>query len=187
MLHAYLSAFAFLVLLFFSITGLTLNHPDWLAGRRPAEQVRSVRIPRAEVERAMRTPASAPRVLADAIGRASPLIGRYASGDIADGQVLIRLEGPRGVSDVTLTLATGKAEVATRRATALAMLNDLHRGKAVGAGWRLLIDLSAGLFIVLSALGYVLLFSLRLRLPLSLALTAASLILLTGAVLLFAG
>ena len=29
--HGYLSAFAFIALMFFSATGILLNHPDWIA------------------------------------------------------------------------------------------------------------------------------------------------------------
>jgi hypothetical protein len=188
MLHGYLSAFAFLILLFFSITGLTLNHPEWLAGRRSPERTVVVQVPRIEIAQAMQGPAStAARALARSVGHVTPLVGAYASGDIADGQALIRLEGPRGVTDVTVTLATGQAEVTTRRATAVAMLNDLHKGKAAGRVWKLVIDASAGLFILLSLLGYVLFFSLRLRLKLSLILTGLSLALLVGAMMLLVG
>ena len=186
MLHAYLSAFAFLALLFFSITGLTLNHPDWLGGRRPPEQTRVVRIARADIDQALKA-ASPPRALAEAVSRVTPLVGPYASGDIVDGQALLRLEGPAGVTDITVTLATGEAEVATRRAGFVAMLNDLHKGKAAAPGWRLLIDTSAVLFIVLSVLGYVLFFSLRFRLPLSLFLTGISLVVLVAGAVLLAG
>ena len=37
MLHAYLSAFAFLALFFFSATGILLNHPEWFERYQPAE------------------------------------------------------------------------------------------------------------------------------------------------------
>lgn len=186
MLHGYLSAFAFLILLFFAFTGLTLNHPNWLGGARPSEQTRTVQLSGVDIGQAMHSP-SPPRALAAVVGRLTPLVGAYASGDIADGQALIRLEGPPGVSDITVTLATGEAEVVTRRATPIAMLNDLHKGKATAAGWRLLIDISAVLFIVMSVLGYVLFFSLRFRLVPSLILTGLSLVVLVAAAMLLVG
>ena len=31
-LHIYLSMFSLAVVLFFSVTGITLNHPDWFFG-----------------------------------------------------------------------------------------------------------------------------------------------------------
>jgi len=182
-LHAYLSAFAFLALMFFSATGLTLNHPEWLAGRRAPEDVRMVRVP-ADAVTAARAAAEPERALGAAVARVTPVVGGYASGEILDGEALLRFEGPAGTTDVTLSLDTGEAEVASRRAGLVAMLNDLHKGKAAGPGWKLLIDVCAVLFLVLSVLGYVLFFSLRYRLKLSLILTALSLVVLVGAAVL---
>jgi hypothetical protein len=185
MLHAYLSAFAFLALIFFSVTGLTLNHPEWLAGR-PREEVRKVHVPKAEIETALTAP-EPERALAAAVGRRAPLRGRYASGEMLDGEALLRLEGPSGVTDITLTTATGEGEVSVRAASAVQALNDLHKGKAAGKAWSWAIDVSAVVFILLSVIGYVLFFSLRLRLKPSLALTAVSLALLLGVFWLFVG
>jgi hypothetical protein len=36
-LHIYLSMFGFATLIFFSLTGITLNHPDWLLGTAKRE------------------------------------------------------------------------------------------------------------------------------------------------------
>jgi hypothetical protein len=33
-LHLYLSMLSFLAVLFFALTGLTLNHPEWFGGER---------------------------------------------------------------------------------------------------------------------------------------------------------
>lgn len=184
MLHAYLSAFAFLALIFFAATGLTLNHPDWLAGRRPPEAVVMVNIPKDQLDTALKT--SDPGLaLAVLVGRLTPLKGHYRSGEVVDGEALLRFEGPSGVSDVVIQTATGETEIGVKAATAVQVLNDLHKGKAAGKAWSWLIDLSAILFIAMSVLGYVLFFSLRFRLPLSLALTGVSLVLMLGMFWLF--
>jgi hypothetical protein len=178
MLHAYLSAFAFLALLFFAFTGLTLNHPTWLA-QRPGEQVRHVAIPKAEVDAAMRT-SDPGRALGAAVARLTPLKGRYASGEVLDGEALLRFEGPAGSSDAAVQVATGETEVGVRPAGLVATLNDLHKGKAAGGAWRWVIDISAVVVILLSLIGYVLFFSLRFRLRTSLILTGLSLAALLG-------
>lgn len=178
MLHAYLSAFAFLALLFFAVTGLTLNHPTWLAGR-PNEDVRHVQIPKAEADAAMRTSDPA-RTLGAAVARLTPLKGRYSSGEVLDGEALLRFEGPAGSSDAAVQVSTGETEVGVRPAGLVATLNDLHKGKASGAVWRWVIDVAAVVVILLSLIGYVLFFSLRFRLRTSLILTAVSLAALFG-------
>jgi hypothetical protein len=173
MLHAYLSAFAFLALIFFAFTGLLLDHPDWLQGKAHDRDLKIV-LPPAVLAAAQRAhdPSAA---LALEVGRRVHLIGAYKSGDVEDGQANLRLEGTKGSSTVLVDLKTGEADVTVERATAVSVIEDLHRGKNAGPAWRLVIDLSAILILCLSMIGYVLFFSLRFRLRTSLILTAVSL------------
>lgn len=183
MLHAYLSAFAFLALIFFAATGLLLDHPDWLQGAKPAERETVVRLPAAELAAARASPDPS-RALAAAVGRRTPLVGAYKSAETEAGAALIHLEGVRGVSDIDLDTATGEARVTLAPATAVTVIGELHRGRKSGAAWRWVIDLSAALILALSLIGYVLFFSLRFRLRTSLILTATSLLVLAGVFLL---
>jgi hypothetical protein len=103
------------------------------------------------------------------------LQGAYASADIDGGEAFLRFAGVKGSSDVRIDLNSGAARGEVRQADALTVLNDLHRGKNVGRAWRAVIDISGIVLLLLSALGYVLFFTLRLRLRIALALTAVSL------------
>ena len=184
MLHAYISAFAFLALMFFSVTGILLNHPTWLEGEAPAEQSVTAQIPGADISAALKA-ADAPRALAEAVTRRVKLRGAYKSGELLDGEAMLRLEGVTGATDVILNLETGLAEATIQSATATSIVNDLHKGANAGAAWRLLIDATAVLVLALSLIGYVLFFSLRFRLKTSLVLTAASLAVFLGVYLAF--
>jgi uncharacterized protein len=174
MLHAYLSAFAFLALIFFSLTGVLLNHPDWFAQPRPAAQEIAIALPLAEVQAAARAndPALALAALAQ---QHADLRGEYRSGDLIDGEALLRFEGATGDTDVAIDLARGDATATIQPADAVTVLHELHRGTKSGAAWRALIDITAYLVLALSLIGYVLFFSLRYRWKTSLALTALSL------------
>ena len=174
MLHAYISAFAFLALMFFSVTGLLLNHPTWLQGAPPAEQSVTVQIPGGDIAQALKA-ADAPRALAETVTRRVKLRGAYSSGELLDGEAMLRLEGVTGATDIILNLETGLAEATIQPATATSIVNDLHKGTNAGAAWRLLIDITAVLVLALSLIGYVLFFSLRFRLKTSLVLTGVSL------------
>ena len=88
MVHGYLSAFAFLALIFFAGTGLLLDHPDWLQGRAPRERVAVARLAPAELAQARRA-ADPDRALAAAAVRRLPLLGAYKYGSDEDGQALI--------------------------------------------------------------------------------------------------
>jgi hypothetical protein len=178
MLHAYLSAFAFLTLIFFAITGLLLDHPEWLQGKSHETEIK-LQIPAAELAAAQRAPDPS-KALAATVGKMTRLVGAYRSGEVQDGQDDLRFEGVKGASTVLIDLKTGQADVTVERATALSVIGDLHRGKNATLAWRMVIDASAIVILALSVIGYVLFFSLRLRLRTSLILTALSLLAMVG-------
>jgi hypothetical protein len=179
MLHAYLSAFAFLALFFFSATGILLNHPEWFENYQPAERHVAFTLTPAELAAAQASKDRG-RALAAAAARHAALPGAYLSTDIDGRQALVRMEGPKGASDLTIDLATGKTDGRLTRPNLMAVIQDLHRGKNSGTAWRWVIDLSAWLVLGLSLIGYILFFSLRFRLKTCLILTAASLAVLIG-------
>lgn len=184
MLHAYISAFAFLALMFFSVTGILLNHPEWLQGKPPAEQSLTGQIPSADIAAALKTP-EPPKALGEAIDKRIKVRGAYHSGEMLDGEAMLRFEGATGATDVILDLETGQVEATVQPATVTSIVNDLHKGKNTGAVWKLLIDLSGILVLLLSVIGYVLFFSLRFRLKTSLILTVVSLAAFLGLYLAF--
>lgn len=172
--HGYLSAFAFLSLMFFSATGILLNHPEWLAseGAKP-EEIRFA-LPQADVAaaRGASDPAQALAALVDARGAVG---GIYTSGEIDGDEAYLRYEGVTGNASLVVDLETGQVEATRQKPDAVTVLNDLHRGKNVGEAWKLFIDISAALFLILSLIGYILFFSLRYRLVQTLVLTGISL------------
>lgn len=182
--HGYLSAFAFLALTFFAITGLLLNHPEWTTakGERPAaEQKLTLSAAELKSAQAAKEPG---RAVATLVGKHIALLGEFQSGEVVDGQAMLRLEGVRGSSDIAVDMETGEAEVTVQKARLVDTLNDLHRGKNAGAAWKAIIDASAIVVLALSLIGYVLFFSLRFRLRTSLILTGLSLAGLLAVVLL---
>jgi hypothetical protein len=174
MLHGYFSAFAFMALLFFSVTGILLNHPEWFASYEPAEHQASVTLSRAELDRALASQ-DAGRAIAATVGARTPLHGDFSSADRMGDEMLVRLDGPKGASDLNANLVTGEVRARVTTASLTSILLDLHRGKNSGVAWRWLIDVTGGLILLLSVIGFVLFFSLRFRLRNSLILTAAGL------------
>ena len=173
--HGYLSALAFLALIFFAITGLLLNHPEWTASKsEQSERETKVRLAPEDLRKAEAAP-DPTRALAQAVARRTPVLGRFQSGEVVDGQAMLRLEGVKGATDVMVDMASGEVEVSVKRARLIDTLNELHRGKNAGAAWKAIIDISAIVILALSVIGYVLFFSLRFRLRTSLILTGASL------------
>ena len=181
MLHAYVSAFAFLSLMFFSVTGVMLNHPEWYESLEPHETVRAIQLTPDQVAAARAAPDPSKALVAE-IGRQGVLPGALSSGDVMGDRALIRLDGPKGSTDIDVNLATGAAKVRIDRPSAMLIIQDLHRGKNSGAPWRWIIDITAYLVALLSVLGFVLLFTLRFRLRTSLVLAALSLVAMVAVV-----
>lgn len=177
--HGYLSALAFLALIFFSVTGIMLNHPEWFSAEPGESRQYEVVLPADRLVTALATEDAA-RTIAEIAEASTPLVGAYSSGEITDGSAMIRFEGTRGSSDLSIDLQTGRTEVTIAQASTSRILQELHRGTSAGTVWRLLLDVTAALIILLSIIGYVLFFSLRFRLRTSIALTGASLAAMAG-------
>ncbi|GAC1370091.1 MAG: PepSY-associated TM helix domain-containing protein [Aquirhabdus sp.] len=170
--HAWLSAFAFLSLIFFAGTGLFLNNTDWFASK-PEQVNLQINIP-AEVLAQAKTIENPAPLLLDAIRKAAlphVLSGAFKSSDLVDGELNMRLAGAKGQTDITVALETGRAEITVKPASVLSTLKNLHKGRNVGSIWKLVIDISAILILILSIAGYLLFFSLRKRKAISLWLT----------------
>src|SRR5665213_4131011 len=172
--HGYLSAFAFLALIFFSATGILLNHPDWLSEDVSAPRTVVAVLPADGVASA-RHVKDVGRALAALATTRLPIVGAYSSADIDGRQAFLRYEGVKGSSDVTVDLKSGASTARIHRADILTVMDDLHRGKNVGKVWQWVIDLLGVVFLLLSVIGYVLFFAMRFRLRTALALTALSL------------
>ncbi len=182
--HGYLSAFAFLALIFFSASGILLNHPEWLSDAAGPVQNISGAVPATALAAARKT-ADPGAALGLLVTQTMPVLGAYNSADLDDRQAFLRFEGVKGSSDVTVDLASGVATGRVHPADALTIMDDLHRGKNVGKVWQGVIDATGGIVLLLSLLGYVLFFAMRFRLRTSLLLTAISLGVLVGIFIFF--
>lgn len=174
--HGWLSAFAFIVLIFFSLTGIFLNHPDWFKSNND-ERVVKLTLPSSMIS-SLQAQENPSQDIIEYVREKHPLIGRYKSSEVMDGEVMIRLESPAGSTDLWALLDNGEVEITQKAATTVSLLNDLHRGKNVGEVWSWLIDISAIIIILLSLAGYILFLTIKTRLVTHLLLTACSLLVL---------
>ncbi len=171
--HGYISAFAFIALIFLSITGLLLNHPEWFAGERTTE-TRSITLA-PDTLRTASTNNEPARALAEAIAREVPVRGAFTDGSIEGEAATIRLEGVKGTTDITIDMTSGKAEVTTETADTVSIFHELHRGTLSGPVWRAMLDIIAVAVTILSLVGFALFFLLRQRLRTSLLLMSLGL------------
>lgn len=174
--HGWLSAFAFLALVFFAVTGLLLNNPTWFESSSD-EQTSTVQLPTTVVEMAKKQENPSDTILTYLRSK-QDLVGRYQSSEVLDNEVMIRLQSPAGSTDLLIMLDNGEAEITQKPASTVSLLNDLHKGKNTSTAWSWLIDITAILIMSLSIAGYILFLSIKPRLFSHLALTAVSIALL---------
>jgi hypothetical protein len=172
-IHGWLSAFAFLLLLFFSVTGILLNHPEWGNGSKikPVEKQFTLSAKQIEVIHSAQVPAEALAVIS---AKEIALVGAYRDGDLVGGELFARLQGVRGLTDIHANLRTGLVTAVVEPAPIGKLLNELHRAEHAGKIWRLVVDAIAVVLILMSMIGYLIFLSLRFRLRTALILTAAS-------------
>ncbi len=167
--HIYISMFSLAVVLFFSLTGITLNHPDWfLAGAERSASYTASLNPRwvaLLVFPADGDPAEAVDKLAvvEHLRREHGITGALASFTADDYECQVTFKGPGYQADAFIERDTGHYTLSTTSQGLVAILNDLHKGRDTGPVWSVLIDISAILLALVSLTGLGLIFFLKLR------------------------
>jgi len=155
-LHIYLSMVSFAVVLFFSFTGLTLNHPSWFGGdkqvivkNKGTLNVKWVNNPD--------TNKIAKLEIVEFLRKTYQVKGAVSEVRIDDYEVSVSLKGPAYSCDAFINRETGTYEVSEVKMGIMAVMNDLHKGRDSGKGWGWIIDISAIFLILISLSGLILL------------------------------
>ncbi len=176
MWHAYLSAAAFIVLIFFSFSGILLNHPEWFnSGKTETAAPVTVNLSLETLEDTLAADLPGP-ALARIIEDEARVIGAFKAADISNFDVTLRYTGVKGDTLVFIDRETGLAEIEVEPASLTSIIHNLHRGKEAGAVWKAIIDISAIIILAMSLVGFVLFLSLRLRLATSMKVIAGSVV-----------
>jgi len=160
-LHIYLSMISFTILLFFAVTGLTLNHAEWFTAGHSSD-----RHCKGHLEPIWVKPpdsAVAKLEIVEFLRKKHGIKGSLGDFIIDDAQCTISFKGPGYLADIFLDRATGDYDLNESRLGLVAILNDLHKGRDSGKSWSFLIDASAGVMAFISLSGLLLLFFFRRR------------------------
>ena len=167
-LHLYLSMVSFAVVLFFAVTGLTLNHADWFAG-----QVRETRFKGTLPTEWLKAATPDQVAMVTKLRAAHGISGTVSDYRVDSGQVSMSFKGPGYAADALIDRNTGAYDVVQTKSGWVAVLNDLHKGRDSGRGWSVVIDVSAVLLTLVSLTGLLLLFFVYKRRVSGLILAAA--------------
>jgi uncharacterized protein len=174
-LHIYLSMFGLAVVLFFSATGITLNHPDWFFGETH-RSVRSegkidrrwLRQESSEAGVSHEDPADSSRQVnqldvIEFLRQTHGIRGALTEFKVDESECVVAFKGPGYAADAFIDRDTGRYSLTQSFHGVLAVLNDLHKGRDTGRAWSIFIDASAIVLTFISLSGLVLLFYLKLR------------------------
>ncbi len=157
-LHIYLSMISFAALMFFAFTGLTLNHPTWFGA---TEQF--IRDDQGQIPSDLLGAEPDKLAIAERLRSQHGLRGAVSDFQIDEFECLVFFKGPGYAADVFIDRETGEYTLSETTTGWLAVMNDLHKGRNSGDGWSWVIDISAGVMMLVSLSGFALLFYIRRR------------------------
>jgi hypothetical protein len=174
-LHIYLSMFGLGALLFFSITGITLNHPEWFEagpesttesqGRMQPEWLRIERLNTQPTDPTDETAAGSVKRLeiVEYLRSTHGIRGALADFHVDDQECAVSFKGAGYAADAFIERESGNYRITETQHSLIAILNDLHKGRDTGNVWSWVIDVSAAMLSFASLTGLILLLYIKRR------------------------
>ncbi len=158
-LHIYLSMISFAVLLFFAVTGLTLNHPDWFASQQTTNQLEGkLNVNWVNVEDTSKV---SKLEVVEYLRSQDKIKGALSEFRINDYECSVSFKGPGYSADAYINREDGTYSINVINSGLVAVMNDLHKGRDSGKSWAWLIDISAVLMTLVSASGLILILFIK--------------------------
>lgn len=171
-IHVYTSMISLVLVLFFGVTGITLNHPEWTFGDDPTMTTRDGSL----------TGDVTPDGDVDFLAISEQLRSRvHITAPVSDhrtdgAEASISYRSPGYAADATVDLDAQTYTVTIEQQGWVGVINDLHKGRDSDRSWRWLIDVSAGFLVLISLTGLLLQLFLRRRRRSALILAALGLV-----------
>lgn len=146
-------------MLMFALTGVTLNHAASIPATPHVDDRSGVLAP--SLLHLLRAKPAAdapmPSAVAGAVAAAVGLDTTGRSAEWSDEEVYVAMPRPGGDAWVSINRASGAIKAEVTRQGFVSLLNDLHKGRNTGLGWRLFIDAFAAAAILFTGSGLLLL------------------------------
>ncbi|MBH0027224.1 MULTISPECIES: PepSY-associated TM helix domain-containing protein [unclassified Pseudoalteromonas] len=163
-LHIYISTALFFLLILFCVSGIVLNHVDWLKNDKNNGQVTAT-IPAELVTKAnaqLNTlPTLYPEIEAYLAKQYSLTKVKSIEWEKEDALVMLDYPLPAGFAYAELDFTTGELSLDYQTGGFLSLIGDLHKGRYTGEVWSWVIDISAVLMILFAITGMIILFQNR--------------------------
>ncbi|HEX8464207.1 MAG TPA: PepSY-associated TM helix domain-containing protein [Abditibacterium sp.] len=155
--HIYISMFSLLSVLFFSITGITLNHPEWAFTSAETKRETKGQLP-ANWKKGSEADWF---VIAEHLRSKNGVRGAVSEKELDESEGSITFKAPGYSADCFFDPQTGSYELTTTAQGFTGVMNDFHRGRDAGSVWKWLIDISGVLLVFISVTGLGLLYYLK--------------------------
>ncbi|MGF1681573.1 PepSY-associated TM helix domain-containing protein [Photobacterium minamisatsumaniensis] len=180
-LHIYISMALLLVVLFFSVTGITLNRPELFVKSQPTVESITLEVPVKLLNSGRSAYVPDEQQLLQYLKQQADISGTPSSmevftevedGELFEGEVSLNYKGPGFNATVFIDLTTREVEIEKSYYGAVAVLNDLHKGRNSGEVWKWFIDITALLMVFFVLTGVCLLIPKRKTFSTSIKWTA---------------
>ncbi len=150
-IHTYLSMISFFLILFFSLTGYTLNHADWFDGFEKVIKYKGSLSP--SWVNTSDTAHINKLAMVELFRTRYHITGQVSDFIIEDEQCNISFKGPGYAAEAFVDRKNGNYRLTETKLGLIAVMNDLHKGRDTGKKWSFLIDVSAIFMILVSLSG----------------------------------
>lgn len=159
-LHVYASMIAFLVILFFGVTGILLNHPSWIYGDEVVTTVLEGTLPDSVVADDGRVEFLA---VSEFMRAEHGVGGEVTNFDQVGAEGSINYTGPGYGASVRFDIESLSYTTTVREEGFVNAMRDLHTGSDTGSAWSWTIDIAAAflVFVAITGLGIQLLMKKR--------------------------
>lgn len=158
-LHIYVSMISFIIVLFFSITGLTLNHADYF------EKSSIITEEKGTVDTSWVIQQDTLKIkkleLVEFFRAKYKIKGALQDFRIDDREISFSFKAPGFQADVFIEREDASYTLTITNQGIMGFVNDLHKGRDTGKVWLWIIDISAILMTLISLTGLILLLFLK--------------------------
>lgn len=158
-LHIYLSMISFIIVLFFSVTGLTLNHADFFQKNTSITQHKGTLEP--SWVNATDTLKIKKLEIVEHFRNNYKVKGAVADFSIYDSEISVTFKAPGYAADVFINRSDASYSLMETNQGLMGFFNDLHKGRDTGKAWLWVIDISAILMTIISLSGLILLLYIK--------------------------
>ncbi|TWX58496.1 PepSY-associated TM helix domain-containing protein [Colwellia hornerae] len=155
LIHIYVSMALLSLLLFFSVTGITLNHPEWFRDSKADVVERALMIDLSMIENPPLTPQQIVKV-STAIEQKLSISLNNTILESSQDELFFSIKRAGKNTAITLDLVSGELFFEETDYGWWALMNDLHKGRNTSVFWGWIIDITSLLCILFALSGFIL-------------------------------